>query len=416
MRLRLSASFFAILAVAVFSDKILASPITTSSDSSCNLSGKSPNSNSNPDHINWRTFSGHGVNLGGWLEQESTIDTKWWSTYGANASDEWTICASLGPHRCAQVFEDRYKTFITPADIDTLAAAGVSILRIPTTYAAWVKVPGSQLYSGRQQQHLRKIADHAIHKHGMHIIIDLHSLPGGTNGLDIGERVGHWGWWFNDTALDWSLRAVDALVAFVQDSSSPQSYTIEPINEPVDNHDFSTFGTPAALSEDGAQWLARYFRAVIARVKKVNTRIPVMLQGSFKTEEYWAPFFDASENIVFDLHHYYFQFPEATSANVSTYICRDARASAGDGKFPTFVGEWAIQTGGKNELAQRGQSLRAGLSAWAQFTRGSAYWTARYFSDAAVVGEGMKEDYWSYEKFVAEGLLEGELVVKDYCQ
>jgi aryl-phospho-beta-D-glucosidase BglC (GH1 family) len=366
-------------------------------------------------YTNWRTFSGYGVNLGGWLEQESTIDTRWWSTYGTNTSDEWTICENLGS-ACSRVFEERYATYITTADIDTLASAGVSILRIPTTYAAWIRLPGSQMYSGNQQKYLRRITEHATKKHGMRVVIDLHSLPGGTNGLDIGEKVGNWGWWHNETALEWSLRAVDEVAAFIQSSSSPQSYTLEPINEPADNHDLSQFGTAAALTEDGATWLLKYFNAVIAHVKKVNAKIPVMLQGSFKTEEYWSPHFDASENIVFDLHHYYFQYAEATSANVTEYICKDAKASAGDGKFPTFVGEWAIETGGENELGLRKKNLQAGLSAWAQYTRGSSYWTAKFLSNATIVGEGVKQDYWNFEGYIADGFLKGDVLVKNYCQ
>ena len=386
---------------------ILASPATSTPN------GHDPKSTG---YINWRTFSGYGVNLGGWLEQESTIDTRWWSTYGTNASDEWTICANLGAAECSRVFEARYATYITTADIDTLASAGVSVLRIPTTYAAWVRVPGSRMYSGRQQKHLRRITEHATQQHGMHVVLDLHSLPGGTNGLDIGEKVGNWGWWHNETALEWSLRAVDAVATFVQTSSSPQSFTIEPINEPADNQDLSKFGTAAALTEDGAAWLLKYFNAVIAHVKKVNPKIPVMLQGSFKTEMYWSPHFDASENIVFDLHHYYFQYPEATSANVTEYICKDAKESAGDGKFPTFVGEWAMETGGENVLGMRKKNLHAGLSAWAQYTRGSSYWTAKFLSNATIAGDGVKQDYWNFEEFIADGMLKGDVLVKNYCQ
>lgn len=390
---------------------------TFASPLASNPSSNSPNGHDpkSTGYINWRTFAGYGVNLGGWLEQESTIDTRWWATYGVNASDEWTICANLGS-ACSAVFEKRYETYITPADIDTLATAGISILRIPTTYAAWVRVPGSQMYSGNQQKHLRRIAEHATQKHGMRVVIDLHSLPGGTNGLDIGEKVGNWGWWHNETALAWSLRAVDAVAAFVQSSSSPQSYTIEPINEPADNRDLSQFGTAAALTEDGATWLLKYFNAVIAHVKKINAKIPVMLQGSFKTEQYWSPHFDASENIVFDLHHYYFQYPEATSANITEYICKDAKQSGGDGKFPTFVGEWALETGGDNVLSLRKNNLHAGLSAWAQYTRGSSYWNAKFESNATIVGEGVKQDYWSFEEYIANGFLKGDVLVKDYCK
>ncbi|KAK9853983.1 hypothetical protein MYU51_004613 [Penicillium brevicompactum] len=366
-------------------------------------------------YVDWRTFTGYGVNLGGWLEQESTIDTTWWAKYSHGAADEWTMCANLGS-ACASVFEARYKTYITTSDIDTLAAAGVTILRIPTTYAAWINMPGSRLYHGKQQQHLRKIAQHAITKHNMHVVIDIHSLPGGTNGLDIGEAVGHWGWYYNSTALDWSLKAVDALVDFVASSPNPWSYTIEPINEPVDNRDFSTFGTPAALSDKGAKWLVKYIRAVLDRVEKVDDRIPVMFQGSFKPETYWSGFFEKERNLVFDAHHYYFQYSNATSVNLPTFICKDAKATKGDGKFPVFVGEWSIEAGGNNTLSLRGDNLKAGISAWAQYTQGSTFWTAKFSSNGTVAGQGMKQNYWNFAEFIEAGYLDGEVVTENYCK
>ncbi|KAJ5610814.1 hypothetical protein N7510_007533 [Penicillium lagena] len=367
-----------------------------------------------PSYVDWRTFRANGVNLGGWLEQESTIDTAWWAKYSGGASDEWGLCSHLGA-QCGPVLEERYATFITTADIDKLAHAGVQMLRIPTTYAAWIKLPGSQLYSGRQQEYLRRIADYAIERHGMHIVVDIHSLPGGTNGLDIGEATGHWGWWWNETALDWSLRAVDALIDFVQTSPHPTAYTIEPINEPADNHDFSAFGTPDALSDHGADWLLRYIHAVLARAAAAAPGLPVMFQGSFKHEEYWSPHFEREANLVFDLHHYYFQYDNSTSANLPEFLCADARVSAGDGKFPTFVGEWAMEAGAANSLALRGRNLRAGLSAFEHFTQGSSYWTAKFWSNATVVGQGDKQDYWNYEEFIDAGYLDGRVVESGYC-
>ncbi|KAJ5297896.1 hypothetical protein PENANT_c012G04747 [Penicillium antarcticum] len=375
-----------------------------------------PNINT-PKYINWRNHTGYGVNLGGWLIQESTIDTTWWKTNAGNASDEWTMCENLGS-KCGPILEQRYKTWIKTTDIDTLASAGVTILRIPTTYAAWIHLPGSAHYHGHQQAHLRRIAEYAIKQHGMHVVIDIHSLPGGTNGLDIGEAVGHWGWYNNATALEWSLRAVDAVVEFIVDSDVPWGYTLEPINEPVDNRDFSTFGTPAALSDAGAKWLVKYIRAVIARVEAVDRRIPVMVQGSFKPERYWSPFFEGGANVVFDAHHYYFQYENATSANIGRFVCDDARDSLSDGKFPVFVGEWAIEAGGSNSLELRGEALRAGLSAWAQFTQGSTFWTAKFHSDVEVAGgagKGIKQDYWNFEEMIAAGYLDGEVLQKDYC-
>ncbi len=39
-------------------------------------------------YVDWKTFKLYGFNLGGWLVQESTIDTTQWDTYSGGAADE----------------------------------------------------------------------------------------------------------------------------------------------------------------------------------------------------------------------------------------------------------------------------------------------------------------------------------------
>jgi aryl-phospho-beta-D-glucosidase BglC (GH1 family) len=353
-------------------------------------------------YVDWTTFKASGVNLGGWLEQEDVIDPVFWAEYGGNATDEWGLCAHLGS-QCGPVLERRYATYIIPSDIDTLAAAGVAILRIPTTYAAWVKIPGSQLYSGNQVSFLKTIATYAITKYNMHIIVDVHSLPGGVNGMGFGEANGHYGWFNNATELAYSYEVIDAVIAYVQSSGFPQSYTIEPINEPVDNIDITAFGTPVALSDSGAAWVLKYIQGVIAKVQAANPKIPVMFQGSFRGEAYWSPSFPANTNIVFDVHNYYFAGRPTDSSTVSSVICSDAKASVGDGKFPVFIGEWSIQTVNNNLFSMRAKNFNTGLYAFAKYDHGSAYWTAKFSGDVTVAGQGVQGDYWSYENFISLG-------------
>lgn len=295
------------------------------------------------NYLNWGNFKANGVNLGGWLLQEQFIDSPWWSQNCGSVPDEVTCCANLGV-RCGPVLEQRYATYITPKDIDKLASVGVNVLRIPTTYAAWVKVPGSQYYSGNQAMFLKNIAAYAIARYGMHIILDIHSLPGGTNGQGHGGGEGQFDWFNNQTNLEYSLKAVDAALQFIQNSGSPQSYTFAPINEPVDNRDITKFGQPSALSDNGVAWVQKYFDAAVEKAKCINPKIPVMIQGSFKGEAFWSPRFPAGSNIVFDEHVYYFAGRPTDSDTVQTFICSDAKAVAGDGKFPVFVGEWSMQT------------------------------------------------------------------------
>lgn len=353
-------------------------------------------------YLNWTTHQGVGANLGGWLVQESTIDTAWWAKYSGGASDEWGLCAYQGA-KCGSVLEHRYATRITTADIDTLASAGVNTLRIPTTYAAWVNVPGSQLYHGNQTAFLSEIASYAIDKYDMHIIIDIHSLPGGVNGLPIGEASGNYGWFHNQTALKYSLNAVDAVINFIQSSASPQSYTLAPINEPADVEDVSLFGKPPCLSDSGAVYLGNYIKSVLKRVKAVNSQIPVMFQGSFKGESFWSGNFSSDTNLVFDVHNYYFESRYASSANLTEYICEDAISTPGDGKFPVFVGEWSIQAQLQNTFASREKNLQTGIAAWKKYAQGGSYWTTSFAGNATVDGEGAQKDYWDYETFIKLG-------------
>ncbi|KAF5971501.1 triacylglycerol lipase II precursor [Fusarium coicis] len=291
------------------------------------------------NYLNWKTFKANGVNLGGWLHQEAVIDPTWWKRYAPGTPDEWDFCAKL-KSQSGPDLEQRYGSYITAKDINTMAAAG------------------SQLYSGNQARYLRAMSDYAIKKHGIHVILDIHSLPGGLDGMGLGENEGNYGWFQNQTALEYSYKAVDAALKFTQESHVPQGFTLAPINEP-------------------------YSQGIISRVEKVYPKIPIMLQGGFRPIDYWAKYFAASTNIV------------DTKGTVGT-------ASP---KFPVFVGEWSIQAATKNTFASRARNLNTGLKAWAAYTQGSAYWTWKFFGIVPVDGEGTQGNYWNYSGFVKMGVI-----------
>lgn len=209
--------------------------------------------------------------------------------------DEWNFCQYLG-EKCGPVLEERYATYYTTADIDKLASVGINLLRIPTTYQAWIDVSWSELYHGNQQAWLRKLTTYAIEKYGMHIVLDIHSLPGGTNGWDHGEALGHLGWWQNKTNLDLSFQVVQNALNFIKTSGHVNAFTLAPINEACDN--FPAFGTGETVTAAGTNWMNTYLTGVLSLIKKVDKRIPMMLQDSFMGETYWSPFYAATENIV----------------------------------------------------------------------------------------------------------------------
>ncbi|KKY25213.1 putative glycoside hydrolase family 5 [Diplodia seriata] len=361
--------------------------------------------------INWSTFKANGVNLGAWLEQERTHDPIWWDSHAPGTLDEWNFCATLGD-QCGPVLEERYATFITTADIDKLAAVGVNTLRIPLTYAAWVKVPGSNFYTGDQQKYLSQISQYAIERHNMHVIIGLHSLPGGVNSLDIGEGFGRGGWFNNATNLDYSFRAVDAALAFIKASGHTNAFTLAPLNEASDN--LAGFGSAAGLTANGTDWINTYVKGVLAKVAKVDKRIPVMLQDCFMGPDYWAPFYDAGTNLVVDSHVYYFAASGVYSQYVPPAICGQAAQLQGKAKFPVFVGVFSLQTMYNNTYANRKTIFDTQRYAWQKYASGGAFWTARSLSTTAVDGEGTQADYWSYIPLIDSGVITSQ-TNSSYC-
>lgn len=73
----------------------------------------------------------------------------------------------------------------------SICAHGVNLIRVPTTYAAWISVPFRiATLSWKTSKYLKRIVTYAIEGHNMHIVLDIHSLPGSVNFLEIGEAHG----------------------------------------------------------------------------------------------------------------------------------------------------------------------------------------------------------------------------------
>lgn len=353
--------------------------------------------------IDWKTFKANGANLGGWLEKERTHDPIWWeSVGGGDAPDEWTLCQVLGA-QCGPILEARYASFLNTTTIDQLASVGVNTLRIPTTYAAWVSVPGSALYHGKQQSYLRTITNYAITKYNMHIIVGLHSLPGGVNSLDIGEALMHKDWFYNATNLDYSYQAIDGVLNFIKSSGHVNAFTLAPINEASDN--LAGFGSAAGLTVNATNWINTYMNGVLKKIAKVDKRIPMMLQDNFMGASYWAPFYDASTNLVIDSHVYYFAAAGSYSQYTAPAVCGQAAYIAQETKFPVFVGEWSLQTMYNNTLAGRKTLFDTQRYAWQKYVAGGTFWTAVSYSTAAVDGEGTQREYWSYIDLINAGVI-----------
>ncbi|BGP38326.1 hypothetical protein JCM10450v2_002272 [Rhodotorula kratochvilovae] len=362
--------------------------------------------------VGWDSYKANGVNLGTWLEIEANYTP---DVLPDGFQDEWSYCAAVGKAVCGPVLEKHYASFVTKADIDKIAAYGINTLRIPTTYAAWLDVPGSQLYHGNQVSYFRTIAEYAVSK-GMHVIVGLHSLPGGVNQLQIGEKFSDSAdWWYNATNLEYSYQVVDKVLTYIKSTSNPSQYTFAPINEACDTG-MAFFGTPQTISLNGTDYLNSYIRTIVKMVKKKGLKTAVMLNDGFMGASYWAPFYDFKrDNVVIDSHFYYFAAAGVYAQYASSLPCGQAEAAATS--LPIFVGEFALQSYYNNSPALRQEMYQTQVYAWQKYLSGGAFWNIRYLgSDLVSSGEGGTKDYWSFLNLIDDGVvLPGGPINASYC-
>ncbi|ERS96160.1 hypothetical protein HMPREF1624_07696 [Sporothrix schenckii ATCC 58251] len=145
----------------------------------------------------WGSYSVNpirAVNLGGWFSLEPFITPSLFN-YPASAgvSDEYTLCAHLGPEQAAATLEKHYATFITEQDFADIASAGLSHVRIPYSYWAVTTYPGDPYVLGISWRYLLRAIEWA-RKHGLRVNLDLHAVPGSQNGWNHSGRSGNINW------------------------------------------------------------------------------------------------------------------------------------------------------------------------------------------------------------------------------
>jgi hypothetical protein len=247
----------------------------------------------------------------------------------------------------------------------------------------------------------------------MRIIVGLHSLPGGVDSLDIGENVGNDGWFFNSKNLAHSYQAVEENLSFFVQTGYPWAFTISSLNEASDNPTQSA--PPKTLTANGTAWIVKYTQGVLTRIAAVDKRFPLMLQDCFLSEEHWSPYFPPGTNLVVDQHVYYFAAPGVYSQWVSGAICGQASILPGGGKFPVFVGEWALQKLYSNAFERRQELFEMQRYAWTKYVSDGAFWNIKHNSSAVVDGQVTQRDNWSYERLLDAGVIRAPVANATYC-
>jgi aryl-phospho-beta-D-glucosidase BglC (GH1 family) len=272
---------------------------------------------------------------------------------------------------------------------------------------------GMHYHTGGQLLAFSRIADYAISR-GMHVIVDLHGLPGGQNGLDNQGKTGQLEWWHNEANFDATIQLVKLATAWIRIQPRSNQFTLSIINEPLP--EILHFGqTP-----DSFAYLNKYYTAALAAIRAQTASLPVMFSDGFSGPQIWEQWWPQTNlNIVWDTHIYFFS--GGAYAYDSVYSACYLAKSYVSAVNPVFIGEWSIQAGAFNQVAGETRKLffQTQLQAYLSKLAGGAFWNAKHNGTGVVGDDGsLQPMYWSWTQLASEGIVpkSGDTVVAATCE
>jgi len=281
-----------------------------------------------------------GVNLGGWLLIEPWIKPSLFDNTGNPAIiDEWTFGQLQDPNVARSKLVDHWNTWITEADFQAIAAAGLNHVRIPIGYWAYEVGPGEPYIQG-QHDYLTKAVSWAG-KYNIRVIIDLHGAPGSQNGFDnSGHKLSFPQWQSNPNNIARTNRILKRIGS--EFSSNPHVVSgIAPLNEPAG------FDGQQMLDVTRQYWLDSYGSIRFPFGTGQQSNVLTVIHDAFQPLSFWNNFMPSNrfDGVAMDTHIYQMFTDQTIPLNDQQHI-QSVCANAGplvdfdQHQLWTIVGEW----------------------------------------------------------------------------
>lgn len=359
-----------------------------------------------------------GVNLGGWLVLEEWMSPRLFA--GTDAEDETRLHAALAPELLAERLRVHRDTFVGERDFALLAAQGVQAVRIPVPHGVF----GDREPLLGCLEHLDRAFAWAG-RHGLDVLLDLHTVPGGQNGFDNSGLSGVCTWHRQPDEVEFALTVLERLTARYRDD--PAFWGIEVLNEPVSQEVWDLVDVPhrypardpeqARASEPvPTAFLRSFYAEAHRRVRAQSDRVTVVFHDGFRLGEWGSFFTDAGfDRFAVDTHLYLMVHTLGTGdetlqghLEAVRGFARTVREAAGH--FPVIVGEWCLDPMAPSVAAlddeDRARFHRAVADAQLEAWEPSAGW---FFWTLKLLVDGHDRDGWDFGTSLARGHLPADL-------
>ena len=367
-----------------------------------------------------------GTNIGNWLVLE-----KWMSPgifEGTGTEDETWLSRKLPQEELRRRLKEHRDTYMTEDDFRDIASFGLNMVRLPGPY----QVFGDRLPLVGCIEYVDKAFDWA-EKHGLKILLDLHTVPGSQNGYDNGGLTGVCKWCKNPDEVEFALSVLDRLAK--RYGKRKGLFGIEVLNEPISWIVYLTApSTGKAADKEEAKGSGYvplpFLRDFYTRAyKRLRVNLPeekaIVFHDGFRLTS-WNRFFRESgmKNVFLDTHIYIFAMenfvPIAKPWVYRFYIWLNKRQIRRVQKdIPVIVGEWCVCNKYANRMPKNimDQSVFAEeqkkkyqeigkmeLDAWNE-AAGWFYWNYQLLRDREAPTDESWKESWDLTRCIRNGWL-----------
>lgn len=285
-----------------------------------------------------------GVNMGGWLVQESWMNL----TNAPSQSEAFHVLDERFGREVREYLFDVYEdNYLSEQDFDNIKALGMNVIRLP--FAWWNILDNDGTLKDNAFDRLDWFVARCAER-GLYVILDLHAARGSQNAQDNSGDTTGCHLWDVPEYQDQTVYLWEQVAAHYQGNPTIAAYDL--LNEPG-----------GVLKMTGAtQWA--FFDRMYEAIRMVDPEHIIMMESCWNPENLPAPSDYGWENVVYQYHWYKWDADNdywAQKLNVDVKLHKTQQVNH---PVPSFLGEFTLF-----------QSMEAWKYALETYTNAGLGWT-----------------------------------------